>query len=76
MVPRRKQSEAAIAGRRARTKALFAAAFPIVKALKAKGPVSLRKIADALTERNIATDKGGRVWSDAQVKRVLKLADD
>ncbi|WP_158808460.1 resolvase [Beijerinckia sp. L45] len=76
MSPRQQPSEAAVAAMKARIKERMAAAFPVIRAIQAPGAISLRKIADALTERGIPNIKGGYVWTDEQVKRALEMADD
>ena len=43
---------------------------PTIEAIKARGAVSLRDIADALNKRGIPTARGGS-WSATQVQRVL-----
>jgi hypothetical protein len=61
---------------KARTKARIAHALPIIRTIQAPGAISIRRIADALTERGVPNIKGGNVWTDDQVKRALEMADD
>jgi DNA invertase Pin-like site-specific DNA recombinase len=46
---------------------------PVIHELQAAGATSLRQIAAALNERNIATPRGGE-WSAVQVQRALRAA--
>ncbi len=44
---------------------------PIISELRASGVTSLGGIAKALSERGIPTARGGAVWAEVQVSRVL-----
>src|SRR5579862_649271 len=66
-------AEIGAAARKMRTekaKEWAAELLPMIRSIQAGGPLSLRKIAAGLNERNITTPRGGE-WSAVQVQRLL-----
>lgn len=56
---------------KAKTQARAADLAPTIAEIRAKGVTTLGGIAAALTERAIPTARGGEIWSETQVSRVL-----
>jgi DNA invertase Pin-like site-specific DNA recombinase len=67
--------QAARAAVKARTDAREVDLAPVICELKSSGITSLGGLARALTERGIATARGGSHWSAVQVARVLSRPD-
>lgn len=63
--------ERAAASKKAAADARAAELAPIIAGLRAEGVTSVRRIADALTERKVPTVRGGR-WHPKEVQRLLK----
>jgi hypothetical protein len=48
--------------------------LPYIEAAKKAGAISLRQIAEALTNRGIQPPSGGASWHAIQVKRIIERA--
>ncbi len=69
--------EALVAARAVRwkdTSGNRAAALAAIREIQASGIASANGIAKALTSRHVPTPAGGKVWSPAQVQRLLRAA--